>query len=174
MNGGMNMKRNRTESQAKPHDGGCLRRRGVLLVFSLVIVATIVSVMLWRQLPEGVVKARLWTTDASRTHHAYAVAAMDIEVVLQVTPEYRMMFRYGYDSPQYRILYRKARLKVAAAAQRVGREMGYSAVLCSPSSHLPDITGRVAVTLVNPSPDFCPVADLSGRPFTGDVISVRV
>ncbi|MCK5557879.1 MAG: hypothetical protein KAJ01_05850, partial [Candidatus Hydrogenedentes bacterium] len=173
-NGGMNMRQNLAKSQAEARKGAGLRRRGVLLVFSLVIVATIVSVMLWQQLPEVVVKARLWTTDASRTHHAYAVAAMDIEVVLQVTPEYRMMFRYGCDSPQYRILYRKARLKVAAAAQRVGREMGYSAVLCSPSSHLPDITGRVAVTLVNPSPDFCPVADLSGRPFTGDVISVRV
>ncbi len=160
------MKIHRTESQAKPHDGKRLRGRGFLLVFSLVIVATIVSVMLWQRLPEVVAKGRMTLVDET--------AAMDIGAVLQLTPEYVMMSRYSYDSPQYRILHRKARLKVVAAAQHAAREMGYSAVLCWPSSDLPDITDWVAATLISPSADFRAVADLSTGPFTGNVISVPV
>jgi hypothetical protein len=160
------MKRHRTESQAKPHDGKRLRWGGVLLVFSLVIVATIVSVILWQRLPEVVAKDRTPLVDET--------AAMDIGAVLQVTPEYVMMSRYSHDLPQYRILQRKARLKVVAAAQHAARDMGYSAVLCWLSSDLPDITEQVAATLVSPSADFRAVADLSVGPFTGNLIHVPV
>lgn len=166
MNGGLDMKRHRTESQAKPHDGKCSRGRDVLLVFSLVIVAAIVSVILWQRLPEVVAKDRVSLVDET--------AAMDIAAVLQVTPEYAMMAGYSYDSTQYRILHRKARLKVVAAAQHAARDMGYSAVLCWLSSDLPDITEHVAATLVSPSADFRAVADLSVGPFTGNLIHVPV
>ena len=159
------MSRTLAKSQVRSNNNKvCLRRRWAFLVSPIIVSAAIISATLWQRLPGAVAKGEASGADA----------AIHLEAVLQVTPEYRMMPRYGYDSPQYRILYRKARLRVTAAAQWVGREMGYSAVLCSSSSGLPDITRRVTATLVNPSPDFCPVADLSGRPFTGNVISVRI
>ena len=97
---------------------------------------------------------------------------MDVHAAIQVTPEYGIMSRCRADTPQYRILHRKARLRVVAAAQYVARSERYSSVLCSPSSDLPDITHRIMSTLAHPSPDFFPIAELSDRPFTGGVIPV--
>lgn len=162
--GGLDMRKNLAGSQARLHDGGTLQRTAVSVLFTMVILVAVACATFWQGLPEAVAKVGA----------ADVAASMDLETVLQVTPEYAMMSRYSSDSRQYRILYRKSRLRVAAAAQWVGREMGYSAVSCSVSSYLPDITEHVTDILVNPRPDFCPVADLSGRPFTGDVISVRV
>jgi len=99
------------------------------------------------------------------------MAAMDVVAAVQATPEYGIMSRCRADSPQYRILCRKARLRVVAAAQYVARKERYSSVLCAPSSELPDITQRVMSTLAHPSPDFLPVAQLTQRPFTGEVIA---
>jgi len=158
------MRKNLAGSQVRLHNASSLRQKGVSVLFMMVILAAVVSATLWQGLPVALAKAG--TADLA--------AAMDLEAVLQVTPEYAMMSRYSSDSRQYRILYRKSRLRVAAAAQWVGREMGYNAVSCSVSSYLPDITERVADILVNPRPGFFPVADLSGMPFTGDVISVPV
>ena len=95
---------------------------------------------------------------------------MDVGAAMRVTPEFVIMSRCRSDTPQYRILNRKARLRVVAAAQYVAREEQYSSVLCSPASDLPDITTRVMSRLVNPSPDFLPVAQIMQRPFTGGVI----
>lgn len=159
------MRKNLAGSQVRLHDASSLQKTAVSVLFMMVILAAVVSATFWQGLPEAVAKAG--TADM-------AAAAMDLATVMQVTPEYAMMSRYSSDSRQYRILYRKSRLRVAAAAQWVGREMGYSAVSCSVSSYLPDITERVADILVNPKPGFFPVADLSGMPFTGDVISVPV
>jgi len=100
-----------------------------------------------------------------------SVAAMDVGAAIQVTPEYGIMSRCRADTPQYRILCRKARLRVVAAAQYVAREERYSSVVCSPSPDLPDITHRVMSTLAHPSPGFLPVAQLTQRPFTGEVIA---
>jgi hypothetical protein len=100
------------------------------------------------------------------------VAAMNVHAAIQMTPEYGMISRCPADSPRYRILHRKARLRVVAAAQYVARKERYSSVVCSPSSGLPDITDRVMSTLAYPSPDFLPVAQITDRPFTGEVIAV--
>ena len=99
------------------------------------------------------------------------MAAVDVGAAIQVTPEYGRMPRCRADTPQYRILCRKARLRVVAAAQYVARKERYRSVLCSPSSELPDITHRVMSTLAHPSVDFLPVAQLTQRPFTGEVIA---
>jgi hypothetical protein len=133
-------------------------------VFSLIIVATIVSATLWRRSPDAVAEAG--PPDAA--------AAMNLNAVLQMTPEYVMMSRYAYGSQEYQLVYRKARLRVVAAAQWVGREMGLCVVVCSPSTDLPDVTGLVTARLISPSLDFCPVAKLTDRPFTGTVITVPV
>lgn len=98
------------------------------------------------------------------------MAAIDVGAAIRVTPEFVIMSRCRVDTPQYRILRRKARLRVVAAAQYVARKERYSSVLCSPSSGLPDITNRVMSRLVNPSPDFLPIAQITQRPFTGEVI----
>jgi len=98
------------------------------------------------------------------------MAAIDVGAAIRVTPEFVIMSRCRADTPQYRILHRKARLRVVAAAQYVARKERYSSVLCSPTSDLPDITDSVMSRLVNPTPDFLPIAQITQRPFTGEVI----
>jgi|GEM_PF-3215074 len=107
---------------------------------------------------------------ASVVRTADTVAALDVETAMQVTPEYELMSRYPADSPQYRMLERKARLRVTAAAQYVARSERYGTVLSLPSSELQDITERVRSTMVTPSLDFFPVAVISTTPFTGDEV----
>ena len=98
------------------------------------------------------------------------VAALDVETAMEVTPEYRLMSCHPADSPQYRVLQRKARLRVTAAAQYVARQDQYKTVLCLPSSEVQDITERVRATMVTPNLDFFPVAELSTEPFTGEEV----
>jgi len=138
-------------------------RETVCLVTLLVVVAVFFATMLCR--PSAV-------ATVPDSADIYRVAAMNVHAAIQVTPEYGIMTRCPADSPRYRVLYRKARLKVVAAAQYVARKERYSLVLCSPSSELPDITHRVMSTLAHPRPDFFPIAELSDRPFTGEVIAV--
>jgi hypothetical protein len=101
---------------------------------------------------------------------AHTIAALDVEMAMQVTPEYQLMSRYPADSPQYRMLERKARLRVTAAAQYVARQEQYGTVLYLPSSEVQDITERVRWTMVTPALDFFPVAVISTTPFTGDEV----
>jgi hypothetical protein len=98
------------------------------------------------------------------------VAALDLDAATQVTPEYRMLSRCPADSPQYRMLQRKARLRVTAAAQYVAQREQYGTVFYLPSSEVQDITERVRSTMVTPTPDFLPVAVISTTPFTGDEV----
>ena len=140
-----------------------------LVVLLLAVLATIVFRAPIRQEPAAT---------ATSTEHARAsvkrdidvVAALDVETAMQVTPEYRVLSRYPADSPQHRILSRKARLRVTAAAQYVARNEQYGTVLGSASSGLPDITPRVLSIMETPTLDFFPVAVLSHRPFTGEEI----
>ena len=156
------MTKNHAKPSAKTEHVPHLGRQTVCLLTFLAVVALFFATTLRR--PSAVAT----TPDAAGIS---SVAAMDVGAAIQVTPEYGIMSRCRADTPQYRILRRKARLRVVAAAQYVARKERYSSVLCSPSSDLPDITHRVMSTLAHPSPDFFPVAQLTQRPFTGEVIA---
>jgi len=140
---------------------------GIMLLLAAITVAA--SRMPARKSP---------TTTPTSTEHGCAsidltvdkVAALDIQRAMQVTPEYRILSRYPVDSPQHRMLERKARLRVTAAAQYVAQQERYGTVLCLPSSEVQDITERVRSTMVTPTLDFFPVAVISTTPFTGNEV----
>ena len=159
--------------QPKARSGAYLWRKAALLVTLLIVLGAVFSGTMLRR-PSTAVEDSTWQADVPDLHDTDRVAAIDVDAVIQVTPEYAVMSRFPADSPEHRILHRKARLRVAAAAQYVARKQRYSAVLCSPSSSLPDITDCVMSRIVSPSLDFFPVAQLSDRPFTGGVILAGV
>ena len=140
-----------------------LGRGTFCLVTLLIVVSVFLATMLCRPSAVATVPD---STGVCR------VAAINVHAAIQVTPEYGIISRCPADSPRYRILYRKARLRVVAAAQYVARKEQYNSVLCSPSSELPDITESVMTTLAYPSLDFLPVAQITDRPFTGELIAV--
>jgi hypothetical protein len=135
-----------------------------------IMVLVVAGAMAWITAP---VRSRA-LAGAPRFRSGEEVATIDVASALCATPEYRIMRRYGHDSDQHRILSRKARLRVTAAAQHVARDKGYGSVVCSPSSSLPDVTDRVISTIRTPNLSFDAVAQLSDRPFTGAVIPAVV
>ncbi len=167
--GGLNVNERLTNVPKTARLSGVLLQAAAGMILLLVALAVVATRTPMRQSARATTGS-IEHVSGSVGRNVDAVATLDVATAMQVTPEYRLLSRSPADSPQYRVLQRKARLRVTAAAQYVAREEQYGTVLCVPSSELQDITDRVRATMVTPNLDFFPVAVISTTPFTGEEV----